>query len=414
MLSKLIFLILIKITLTVNPKKDSDTASPVPDITDLKKPMVRVEFIEEVSDQTYLQYLHEDEIYTLDLYNFSETLKSNDLNSNPDGQLECPKAIFENFRLKSYFSPFTVSVPVNECPTMKSTCCSEGDMVLLRETWEFKYNKYLKFNQYYFKYYVMTILKQHEMISKVAGMVVDVAKDRHCAKVAEKLLAFKINDQYIKMVEDLIDGFIDYDQRLKHSFICFFCDYESIKFWDIEGQTVAFNYKFCNSMVENTLDYYHLMNSEIYKYINTANFLTKCVNFQDPNSMGKMNVNDTKSSEFLEVDNSMYLHQCKLAKDKKKNLYNNCLNFCSKFDMWYPSRPMYRSSFQLAEIFGNLKDKIFKDNLKYDVTEPGSINRILPLFEVTYPDKDIFKNFDRVFIDRGGIKPETLLSAVHY
>lgn len=414
MLGKLIFLILVKNFLTDNTNIDKGTGNIQTPNPNLDGKSVKVEFIEHVEDQTYLPYLHEDDVYRLDLYNFSETLKMSELHTNPDGQLICPKPIFENFKLKGYFSPLTLANTVAECPTMRSSCCSEGDMVLLREAWEFKYSRYLKFNQYYFKYYVMTILENHEIITKVADMIRGIAKDRHCIKVADKLLGFTIDENYVEKARALIDQFLDYDQRLKHSFICFFCDYESFKYWDIEGQTVGFNYRFCDSMVENTFDFYYFMNTEVYKYINTANFLTKCINFSDPELMGKMEVKETKNSEFLEVDSSMYMHQCKHAKDKNRNLYNNCLNFCSKFDFWYPNRPMYRSSFQLAEIFRNLKDKIFKDSLKYDVSEPGVINTLLPLFQVTYPDKDIFKAFDRVFIDKGGIKPETLLSATHY
>lgn len=413
MLTKLIFLILVKnvltdITNTNEPKTNSNSKHP----TQISK-KVRAEFIEEVNDQTYLPYLHEDDVYTLDLNNFLDTLKSTGFGDDAEAKLVCPKKIFENFKMKGLHSPLTVSSPITECPTMKNSCCGEGDLVLLREAWDLRFNRYLKFNQYYFKYYVLTILKNHEAIKRMAQTVSEFAKDRHCAKISEKLLAFKINDDYIKKASELINSFLDYDQKVKHSFICFLCDYESFRYWDIDCQTVAFNYKFCDSIVENALDYYYMLNTEIYKYINTANFLTKCVNLEDPSLLGKMDTHAGKSTEFLEVDNSMYLHQCKLAKDKKYNIFNNCLNFCSKFNFWYPSRPMYRSAYQLAEIFSNLKEKIFRDDLIYNVSEPGSVNSLLPIFEVKYSDEDIFQNFDRVFIDRGGIKPETLLSAVH-
>lgn len=414
MLSKLIFLILFKNFLTANPNNESENNDQQQANSNPKNKKKLVEFIEDVSDQTYLRYLHDDEIYALDLHNFSETLKKSALNDDTEGEIKCPKNIFDNFKFKSYFSPLTVSSTINECPNMKNSCCTSGTMHKLKEIWEFKYYKYLKYNQYYFKYYVMTILKQHEIISKMAERVNEVSKDRNCAKVSEKLISFKINDSYIRNIENLMDNFIDFDEKLKHSFMCFFCDYESIKHWDIEGKTIAFSYKFCNWTVENTLEYYYLMNAEIYKYINTANFLTKCINFKDAKLMGKMDIDEAKDSEFLEIDNSMYLHQCKLAKDKKYNLYTNCLNFCSKFDLWYPSRPMYRSAVQLSQIYKNIREKIFKEDLEYDVTDPSSISNLLPLFEIDYNDRDVFNTFDRVFVDQGGIKPETLFSATYY
>lgn len=414
MLPKLIFLVLIKNVLTDNTNTNPSPTQQPPAPQDQNTKKVRVGFIEDVEEQTYLEYLHEDDVYSLDLYNFFNTLKSTGLNNDPEATLECPSKVYENFKMKGFYSPLTVAVPITECPNMKNSCCGDGDLQLLREAWDLRYSRHLKFNQYYFKYYVMTILQNFEVTKRVAEVVNSVAKDRHCTKVSEKILAFKINDQYVEKVGALIDGFLDYDQKLKHSFVCFMCDYESFKNWDTEGKTVALNYKLCDSLVENTMDYYYTLNTEVYKYINTVNFLTKCVSHTDPKLMGKMDTRTSKSTEFLEVDGSMYMHQCKLAKDKKYNLYNNCLNFCSKVDFWSPGRPMYRSVYQLAAIFGNLKEKIFQDVLKYDVSEPGGISALLPIFEVKYDDQNIFESYDRVFMDKGGILPDTLLGAIHY
>ena len=393
-------LTILALILAVHCAEEADSGDPN---------QVKVEFIEDVSDQNYLDAITIEDRFYLDILNFDLQLKNTDFEKDPNKAFNCPKEIYQSFKLKGYFVPMEKSPGIGECPNMVNTCCSVTDFNKLRDLWDFKYKKYVEFHQYYFKYYVTVFFEQHDAIQQAAALVLDQSKDDTCTFLADKIMKFPVTEEYIAQIKDAIDKFFEFDMKMKRNFSCFLCDYESYKNWDIENKIVVMNYRMCNHIVENSLDYYVLLNDVIVKYINTANFMTHCVNFNKSNKMGKLELGLRKDFEFLENDNSLYIEQCKLARDRGKNLFSNCLNFCYKYNYWFTERPMYRSIFQLASIYDNVKSKLFHDLIKYDVSEPKGIENLIPVFNAEDPAFNVFENFDIVYADDQGTLPEVLL-----
>lgn len=370
---------------------------------------VKVEFIEDVSDQNYLEAITIQDRYYLDILNFDIQLKTTDFEKDPNKAFNCPKEIYQTFGLRGYFVPMEKSPEIGECPNMVNTCCTVGDFNKLRDLWDFKYQKYIEFHQYYFKFYITIFFEKADAIQRAAALVEARSKDPTCTSLAKKILDFNVTQEYLAQIKETIDRFFEFDMKIKKNFTCFLCDYESYKNWDIDNKIVVMNFRMCNEIVNNTLEYYELLNETIVKYINTVNFMTHCVNFDKSDKMGMLNLGLQNDFEFLKNDNSLYVEQCKLAKDRGKNLFSNCLNYCYKYNYWFTNQPMYRSIFQLANIFQHVKNKLFYKELEYDISEPKGIENLIPVFNANDPNLNVFENFDIVYADDQGTLPEVLL-----
>jgi len=75
-----------------------------------------------------------------------------------------------------------------------------------------------------------------------------------------------------------INNLQDFDTSLKKNFMCFLCDFESLKNIHSDDKIVTFDYPVCEHLVRNTYQEYYYLNDFIYKYLNTANFLSYCIN----------------------------------------------------------------------------------------------------------------------------------------
>lgn len=47
------------------------------------------------------------------------------------------------------------------------------------------------------------------------------------------------------------------------------------------------------------------MNNFIYKYINTVNFLSYCINNDNLNLYGNLNISDGHNIEYIDIDNTL-------------------------------------------------------------------------------------------------------------
>lgn len=67
--------------------------------------------------------------------------------------------------------PITKPKSIPECEKMEETCCSEIDMKNLKEKWTEKYSKYLDYHIQYFRYYIIQIMENHNLIKEAAEEV---------------------------------------------------------------------------------------------------------------------------------------------------------------------------------------------------------------------------------------------------
>jgi hypothetical protein len=363
-------------------------------------------FVEHIEDQEpYLEFVNEEDLFYLDLYNLDRTLKTSDFSNNPSNETTCPNRIMKSFKLKSFFMPVIKPPIITECPTMKETCCSVTDIERLKNLWETKFSVYLDFNYQYFDYYIKEIFNRHQEIGATARLVLDSYQHEICKKVSKTILETEITPEILSKINTTLNKLKTFDRNQKENFICLLCDYNSIRFWDLNQRFIPLHYDVCESIVENTFDEIYYLNNFIYKYINTANFLSYCVNNENLSKFGDLNLENDGFFSFLEIENSLSIEACKIAKETSSNVMANCFHFCSSYNYWRFEKPAFRSIVKLSKIFNNLNDKIFKKDLDYKIREPKSVSNMLPIFEPEYDDANIFELFDYIYTEEEGVKP---------
>ena len=78
--------------------------------------------------------------------------------------------------------------------------------------------------------------------------------------------------------------------------MCFLCDFESVKNWYIKDQFIPFDYDVCINIINNTFQDSFYLNNIIYKYINSINLLTYCI---DNENEPLKSIENNKDIEFL-------------------------------------------------------------------------------------------------------------------
>ena len=102
----------------------------------------------------------------------------------------------------------------------------------------------------------------------------------------------------------------DFDFTLKQNFTCFLCDFDSVKNWYTNDQFIAINYDVCENIVKNTFSETYFLNNVIYKYFNSVNLLSYCVDDkEDPFK----SIENNKNIEFIVINNDLSTLQCKNA-----------------------------------------------------------------------------------------------------
>ena len=364
-------------------------------------------FIEEISDQgSYLPFLESEDLPYLDLISLNRSLKTSDFSNNSENEINCPNRIFKSFKLKSYLMPVLKAPSVTECPKMKDTCCTLTDIDRLKNLWDSKYSIYLDFNYQYFHYYIKEIFSHHDDIRKMAIAVKKGYQHEMCKNISEKIIKMKIDDVILNKIEKVLNELKTFDRNQKENFICMLCDYNSIRFWDNEKNIIPLNFSTCKKIVDSTFDNIYYMNNFVYKYLNTVNFLTYCVNTNNMAKFGDLNLEDNGFFDFLEIENSLSYENCKKAKDNNGNVITNCFKFCSDYNFWKFEKPAFRPVFKLAKIFNNLNDKVFKKELDFKISAPQNVHKILPIFEPEFEDTNIFEFYSYIFTEKEGIKPD--------
>lgn len=361
----------------------------------------KIEFIENVTEQKYLDYITFNDRYILDLYNFDLHIKSLDFDHNPEVEYYCSKPMFESLGLKGYLTPMLRTPDIFFCPNLKQSCCVNSDFEDMDTVWRTTYKNNILYHQSYFKYYTIGVLEQHEAIQEVAHEVLRDAKSETCRSIAKNILGTKINSSTINHAKELIEKFLNFDLKLKRGFVCLLCDYENGKDFDIQARLLNLNYEVCEEMVEHTFDFYYHFNNFVYKYINSVNFLGYCYDETDVYQTGK--IRKDEDIAYIEVDNNQSNEICARAKEGGYNIFVNCLGFCSKYDLWYTKRPMYRDIELLGKIFENIRNKILKKVLTYVIDTP-KIENPVTILSSKYDKFDLFNKWEFVFSGQSGVR----------
>ncbi len=213
-----------------------------------------ISFLEDRTDQGYLDYLEDKEVNYLDLFNLMNSLKNNDFSGDPEDNTKCPKKLLTSFGLSPYQFPFLRLHQDIKCPSMNETCCSQADMTKLDQIWEERFSVYLELNHDYFRYYLIQILSSFEQIKNKAFIVKDLSRHRMCTMVSNKLINSTLNHSTVEDLKQALKHLNDFDVNQKDNFACFLCDFNSVKNWDVQYKIIPLSYDICETIVENTFD----------------------------------------------------------------------------------------------------------------------------------------------------------------
>lgn len=182
---------------------------------------------------------------------------------------------------------------------MKNTCCYKSSMEKLAELWEEKYKVYLEYNYEYIRYYLIEILSKHRIIQRMAKKVYQSEKNHVCRNVSKKIMETKFTSEDLQKLKKTIGKLKRFDMNQKRNFLCFLCDFESLKNIHLQDKLVVLNYEVCEELVQQTYEEYYFLNEFVYKYLNTANFLSYCVNNESVQDFGLLEGREKNEYEFL-------------------------------------------------------------------------------------------------------------------
>ena len=359
----------------------------------------KIEFLEDVRGQGYLDVVTFKDRFMLDLHMLSLHLQNSDFDTNPENTYKCPKKLFDALDLKGYNTPEIVDLPPRFCKNMQQTCCLESDIEHLERIWSEEYSPKLKYFQFYFKYYIKGILSHHEEYKEKAKEVGNNHRQSYCRFAGKRLQEFELNDEKLAETLSIIDEFLLFDYRLKRSFMCMLCDYANLGFFDFKNQIFGLNRDFCTNLVENTFDYYHMMNTMVFRYINTLSVIVDCLpGLEDPNTPSVQ----IPELEYLQVEDDVDIETCAFAKERGYNVFVNCLNFCSDYPLWRPKLPMYRPLDKLAAIHTKVVKTLYEEKEDIVIVPPKQI-AIEDIVKSKYSDLDLFNKWEKIFQTRQGM-----------
>ena len=397
------------------------TSSEEPD-SPTTKPKHKIEFLEDISKQTYLDSIELEDRYYLDLLSFDEQLHKIKKNKK-DGEGEdeeiidapqgCPNEILHDLGVKGFRDPILKGPEILFCNKMKYNCCSVTDFGEIDELLQ-KYKVSTQLNHNYFQYYVVEILKHFEDYQLAADEILDKPIHSTCEKAAEVIKNTHIDEDIISNIEKMIKSVTRFDMELKSGFRCLLCDYDNSKFIDTDFKYVKYHHNVCKKIADKTFHYYYYFNSFVFKYINTVNFIAHCRNKQNSGSSGNFNFNDDENNkfDFFNIENNYYLEQCRYAYDQEyldKELIENCLNYCHKYNFFGFSHSLFKDTKKFGRIFNNIKENLFLSH-DTEVEEPNEeeLNFHFP-FQTS--EFDFLTFFDPLFTTEG-IDPDQFIEDI--
>jgi hypothetical protein len=236
-------------------------------------------------------------------------------------------------------------------------------------------------------------------------------KHRMCNLSAFLILDFhKNNSLDLPKIEGLLQSAKNFDMSLKKGFQCLFCDYDNVIKINEELRFVKYGLDFCVEIVRNTIEYYELFRTLIWKYINTVDILAHCVNDENFKEKSNFDFDEEQGLEFLGIEASIYDDSCFRAfqSNNVTQIEQMCVNYCSRYDLWKYGG-VFPNIETLSKIYKNVQERLMK-NVKLNVQLP---NEEYSKYYFTFDnsDFDFFTEYENVFVI-DGIGPDKILEVV--
>ena len=182
----------------------------------------------------------------------------------------CKREIVESYNLNGFLSKRHLNFYV--CPAIKMSCCSMYDQFMMFTNWRDNVKEKLK------KYY-----KGIEQKYKHMKALINEVFKINFNKLIEKLhMEEKRKDKIIqkqtflknKNIPNLIDKILElyhpnseYMMKVRSTFYCSICDFDSHRFIDIPNKQVRISEVSCGEIAKNTINYSYYLNVELTRYL---------------------------------------------------------------------------------------------------------------------------------------------------
>lgn len=365
----------------------------------------KVEFLENVSKQTYLNQISFDDRYVLDLYLLDQNLKNE--NFVLDGQFlrGCPRAVFKSLGLSGLANPALRTGSIAICPNMRANCCTNNDFVGLEAIWQ-DFFAYLELNYDYFSHFAKTTLKMITTVVAKADALRTNSPHMICRSIGETFAKFRAEDLSVDKFIGQLTKVKTYDLSLKRGFKCMLCDHGNNQFIDLQNRVVHYRNDFCVDIVKNTFPFYQNMNDFFLRYFNSAAMVAKC---SSNHGLGSEKVFPFKLEEpidFLEIKSSFYDAECRRVAQSgsDEEIATACRNYCHKFDMW-SFQGILPDMVKMGRMFSLIAENLLPVQ-EIEALKPKD-DLITYAFPFQTPSDNIFAEFEQMF-GAAGVHPDNI------
>lgn len=366
---------------------------------------LKVEFLENVSRQTYLNQVSYDDRFVLDLYMLDQNLKNENFMLRGEYPRACPRRLFLAMGLTGLANPILRTNSVSICPNMRANCCTNNDFVGLDAIWK-DYFAYIELNYDYFAHYAKVALRAAPEIAAQADHLRKNSLHMICRSIGESFARFTPENFGAEKFIEQLGRVKAFDLSLKKGFKCLLCDYDNSQFIDLDNGVVHFRDDFCVAIAKNTFAFYTNLNDFFLRYFNAATLVARCSGNHGTFVHKLFPFNPEEAFDFLEVPASFYDLECRRAigNNNDREIATYCRHFCHHFDMW-TLRGILPDVVKMGRMFETLSENLISPQ-EIEALKPKDdlVNYAFP-FQIA--SQDIFAQFEQMF-GAHGIAPDNV------
>lgn len=232
----------------------------------------------------------------------------------------CKKEVVESYNLSGYLTPRVMSMYI--CPQLKNSCCSFYDQFLMYSTWRDKIKPKLV---NYYDAMSSKLMKAKVLTKEVIGlnfpkMIQDLQIDDK--KKEEHLSTFlRLNatntdtliDQVIMMQKDNAR----FMMKLRSSFYCSICDFDSHQYFDTNKKTFTSDFGTCSEIATNTINFSHFMTITLGGYLQSLSKLMSVFALSEAEKPVRIRTYETIVSQIKSCSNQVSQRTGKFVACKK-------------------------------------------------------------------------------------------------
>ena len=289
------------------------------------------------------------------------------------------------------------------------SCCSKVSEEVILDFW--KNNNKMKIKHYIESYVWLfkAILNHYQLYKTKAQKIIEFpGSPKVCTLNAENFIATYIDKNEIdKYTTRLIKVFENLAFTRK-AFYCSLCNSDYQKFFNVKEKTITYSKKFCENLVDSTLEDLYTRNHVYMDIFNSMSVIAEC----DPEKEYQPETYSVDMKLHIEDQNRMdKCYESYVTKDQKdpRVFFDDCEDFCGAYSISHATE-MFEGNFaKLYFLFRKIRQ--FKESLnikqiifeQVNVMEEYDFGRVSPEFFKANLKQAKFENFS-INWDRKGVE----------